>query len=164
MVTATTEHPSVLDPCRALLRRGHAVDFLAVDSEGHLAPEAVARALRDDTLAVSVMAANNEIGVLQPIREIAGLCRERGVVFHSDAAQAVGRLELSLERDGIDLLSVSGHKLYGPKGIGLLAVRKHGKSRPRLEPVLQPVPHSPLPAHHDDPQTEPSWPTIHHLL
>jgi cysteine desulfurase len=134
LVTATTEHPSVLDPCRALLRRGHAVDFLEVDFQGQLAPEAVVRALREDTLVVSVMAANNEIGVLQPIREIAGLCRERGVAFHSDAAQAVGKLELSLERDGVDLLSVSGHKLYGPKGIGLLAVRKHGKSRPRLEP------------------------------
>ncbi len=134
LVTATTEHPSVLDPCRALLRRGHAVDFLEVDAQGRLEPEAVARALRDDTLVVSVMAANNEIGVLQPIREIAGLCRERGVAFHSDAAQAVGKLELSLERDGIDLLSLSGHKLYGPKGIGLLAVRKHGKPRLRLEP------------------------------
>ena len=134
IVTVATEHPAVLDPCRALARRGHAVDFLAVDSLGRLAPEDVARALRDDTLLVSVMAANNEIGVLQPIREIAGLCRERAVAFHSDAAQAVGKLELSVERDGIDLLSVSGHKLYGPKGVGLLVVRKHGKPRLRLEP------------------------------
>jgi cysteine desulfurase len=101
---------------------------------GRVAPDVVARALRDDTLVVSVMAANNEIGVLQPIREIADLCRERGVAFHSDAAQAVGKLELSIERDGIDLLSLSGHKLYGPKGIGVLAVRKHGKPRLRLGP------------------------------
>jgi cysteine desulfurase len=134
LLTIATEHPSVLDPCRALARRGHPVDVLGVDDRGHVDLADFAAALRDDTLVVSAMAANNEIGVLHPVREMAGLCHERGIPFHTDAAQAAGKLELSVERDDLDLVSVSGHKLYGPKGIGLLVVRKRGRPRLRLEP------------------------------
>lgn len=134
LVTVSTEHPSVLDPCRALARRGHFVEVLDVDAEGCITPGAVAAALRDDTLVVSVMAANNEIGVIAPWAEIASLCRERAIAFHSDAAQAAGRIPLATSDDRIDLLSVSGHKLYGPKGVGLLVVRKHGRPKLRLEP------------------------------
>ncbi len=134
LITVETEHPSVLDPCRALARRGFEVARLPVDSVGFVDIDAIEAAIRDDTFLVSVMAANNEIGVLQPIREIASLCRERGIFFHSDAAQAVGKIEIEVARDGFDLLSVSGHKIYGPKGVGLLRVRKSGRPRLRLEP------------------------------
>lgn len=134
IVTICTEHPSVLDPCRALRRRGFEVEELAVDAKGRISAEEVDSALREDTFLVSAMAANNEIGVLHPVAEIAARCRERGVAFHSDAAQAAGKVPLHVERDGIDLLSLSGHKIYGPKGIGLLRVRKSGSPRLRLEP------------------------------
>ena len=134
VLTVATEHRAVLDPCRALLRRGWRVTELSVDGDGRVSVEALTAAFEDDTRLVSVMAANNEIGVLQPVAEIAALCRERGVPFHTDAAQAAGRIALSIDRDGLDLVSVSGHKLYGPKGVGLLRVRRRGRPRFRLEP------------------------------
>jgi cysteine desulfurase len=105
LVTVRSEHPSVLDPCRALARRGFECTELEVDGEGMVAPDLLESALRDDTFLVSVMMANNEIGVIQPVAEIAALCRDRGVAFHTDAAQAAGKLELDVERDGLDLVS-----------------------------------------------------------
>lgn len=133
LITVVTEHPAVLDPCRYLETRGFALTELPVGTDGLLDPAALEKAFRKETFAVSVMAANNEIGVLQPIAELAALCRERGVLFHTDAAQAVGKIPIDCEDQGLDLLSVSGHKIYAPKGIGCLRIRRSG--RPRIELV-----------------------------
>ncbi len=134
LITVVTEHPAVLDPCRALVRRGYELTELEVDGDGFFSIDALEAAIRDETFLVSAMAANNEIGVLHPLADIAALCRDRGLVFHTDAAQAVGPIGLDAERDGLDLVSVSGHKVYGPKGIGCLRVRRSGRPRLRLEP------------------------------
>jgi cysteine desulfurase len=135
LITQTTEHKAVLDPCKKLSHQGYDVTFLSPDSSGRIDLDELADSIRPDTILVSIMAANNEIGTLQPIREIGRLCHERGIIFHCDATQAIGKIPLNVEEDHIDLLSMSGHKLYGPKGCGVLYVRRKNP-RVRLTPLL----------------------------
>jgi len=130
IITTAVEHHAVLHSVEWLGTRGLGVTILDVDSTGRVAPNQVRDAIRDDTILVSVMAGNNEIGTIEPIEEIGSICRERGVLFHTDAVQAYGKIPLSL--DTVDLLSVSAHKLHGPKGVGFLFVRKGT----RLAPIV----------------------------
>lgn len=135
VVTNLAEHRAVLEPLRRLERAGAAVTWLPVDRFGQVNVEQLAAALRPETLLVSVMAANNEVGTLNPIAEIGALCRERGVLFHCDAVQAVGKVPVDFVAAQCDLLSISAHKFYGPKGVGALVVRKGSKAA-RLEPLF----------------------------
>lgn len=136
-IVSGIEHPAVLEPCEFLTRFGATLTILSVDRYGLVDPDEVRRAIRNETVLVSVMHANNEVGTIQPIEEIAGIARERGVLSHTDAAQSAGKISVDCDSLGVDLLTVAGHKLYAPKGVGALFIRE-GVA---LEPLLHGADH-----------------------
>jgi cysteine desulfurase len=134
IITAATEHKAVLDTCKKLEKHGYRVTYLPVMGDGLIDLDMLKESFTDKTILVTIMYANNEIGVLQPVREIGAMCRERGVLFHTDAVQAIGKVPVDVNKDNIDLASITAHKLYGPKGVGALYVRRKA---PRVQITAQ---------------------------
>ncbi len=132
IITSQIEHLAVLDPCKFLEENGYEVTYVPVDREGVVDIEALKGAVRDDTVLISIMFANNETGTIQPIEEIAAMAREKGILFHTDAVQAAGKVQINAEKMGIGLMSISSHKIYGPKGIGALYINKKAKISPYM--------------------------------
>ncbi len=132
IITSAVEHPSVTNPCLHLAEHGYDVSFVKVSGEGRVDPEEIRKAIRKETLLITIMHANNETGVIQPVEEIGLLAREAGITFHTDAAQTVGKIPVSVERLNVDVLTVVSHKFYGPKGIGAIYIRKGVRVRPIL--------------------------------
>ena len=134
IITAATEHKAVLDTCKRLEKNGYRVTYLPVGADGLISLDDLKRAIDDKTILVTIMYANNEIGVIQPIAEIGKICHEKGILFHSDAVQAIGKVPVNVIKDNIDLMSITAHKIYGPKGVGALYVRR---KNPRVQITAQ---------------------------
>jgi cysteine desulfurase len=132
IITTNVEHPAILNPCRFLERIGAKVTYLDVDEYGGVKPQQIQEALTDDTILISVMHANNEVGTIQPLNEISKIAREAGVLFHTDASQSAGKIPTNVEELGVDLLTIAGHKLYAPKGVGALYIREGVEIEPLI--------------------------------